>query len=63
MGLPLIVWAMNTQVCSATKHSPYHLVFQQRPQCNLTLLYELWNMNITDEDDLPENIEIEDSEK
>ncbi|CAG8593234.1 6426_t:CDS:1 [Paraglomus occultum] len=56
VGLPLVVRTMNTLVCSATKHSPYYLVFGQHPQHNLALLNMLSDSKFINEEDLPDGI-------
>jgi len=62
IGLPLVVWTMNTLVCSATKNSPYYLVFRQHPRRNFALFSLLYDAKIINEEDLPDGILAEDRE-
>ena len=57
-----IVGAMNTQTCTATGKTPYELVFGQAPRSNFALMKELYDQGIRDEEDIPENVDVQDSE-
>ncbi|CAG8848244.1 99_t:CDS:1, partial [Racocetra persica] len=45
--------AMNTQVCNATKTTPYQLVFGQDPQADLQIILMLYQQNIVNEENIP----------
>ncbi|CAG8622260.1 11722_t:CDS:2, partial [Racocetra persica] len=52
-GLPLIIHAMNTQTVHATGKSPYSLVFGQDPIKNFSILEDLYQQNVINEEELP----------
>ena len=54
--------AMNTQVCTATKKTPYELVFGQEPCSNFALMKELYDQGIRNEEDIPDNVTVQSSE-
>ena len=56
-GLDQVVYAMNTSYCRITKHTPYELVFGQKPRSNSALLKDLPMDVIVDEGRI--NIEFE----
>src|SRR6185369_14071594 len=56
-GLDQVIYAMNTSYCRVTKHTPYELVFGQKPRSNLALLRDLPTDVIVDEGRI--NIEFE----
>jgi hypothetical protein len=43
-------------VCTATKQTPYQLVFGQAPRSNLALVDLLFSLGIHDEEELPDSI-------
>ena len=57
-----IIGAMNTQICTVTGRTPYELVFGQTPRSHYALIKELYDRGIRDEEDIPDNVEIQDSE-
>ena len=46
----------NTQVCTATKQTPYQLVFGQAPWSTLALVNMLVNLGIHNEEELPDSM-------
>ncbi|CAG8487715.1 8428_t:CDS:1, partial [Paraglomus occultum] len=48
--------AMNTQVCTATKRTPYERVYGQEPRSGFALMKELYDQGIRDEEDIPDNV-------
>ena len=54
-----ITGSINTQVCTATKKTPYELVLDK----NLVLVMkELYDQGIRDEEDIPDNVTIQNDE-
>jgi hypothetical protein len=53
---------MNTQVCTATKKTPYELVFGQEPRSSFALMKELYDQGIRDEEDIPDNVTVQNDE-
>ncbi|CAG8492867.1 4953_t:CDS:2 [Cetraspora pellucida] len=51
--------AMNTEYSHATKHTPYEIVFGQKPRCNLPIVETLYHQNFICEEDIPENVALE----
>ncbi|CAG8594686.1 7642_t:CDS:2, partial [Paraglomus occultum] len=54
--------AMNTQVCTATKRTPYELVYGQEPHSGFALMKELYDQGIWDEEDIPDNVTVQNYE-
>lgn len=61
-GLRLIILSMNHSYCRSHKKTPYELVYGDKPRGNSTLIEELFNKNIYDEESIPETIKIKDLE-
>ena len=61
-GLRLIILSMNHSYCHSHKKTPYELVYGDKPRGNSTLIEELFNKNIYDEESIPETIKIKDLE-
>ena len=53
---------MNTQVCTATKKTPYELVFGQEPRSGFALMKELYDQGIRNKEDIPDNVTVQNSE-
>ena len=51
---------MNTQVCSATGDTPYNIVFRTNSRINWLTLQKLTQMGISNEDDIPDDVLVED---
>jgi hypothetical protein len=50
------VYSMNTSLAQGIKHTPFEVVFGQKPRVNLTLWQTISDQGIEDEDDLPRSI-------
>jgi hypothetical protein len=59
-GLRLIILSMNHSYCRSHKKTPYELVYGDKPRGNSTLIEELFNKNIYDEENIPNTIKIKD---
>ncbi|CAG8715186.1 581_t:CDS:2, partial [Acaulospora morrowiae] len=57
--LPFVIWAINIQVCTATKQTPYQLIFGPASRSTLTLVDMLFNQRIYDEEELPNSMIID----
>ena len=53
---------MNTQICTATGATPYSLVFGKKSRINRSILRQLSQAGITEEEDIPDDVVIEDVE-
>ena len=60
-GLRPVILSMNQSYCRAHKKSPYELVYGDKPRGNSTLIEDLFQKKIYDEEDIPETIQIDDS--
>jgi len=58
-GLRLVILSMNQSYCRSHKKTPYELVYGDKPRGNCTLIEELFNRNIYDEENIPETIKID----
>ena len=61
-GLRLIILSMNHSYCRSHKKTSYKLVYNDKLRENSTLIEELFNKNIYDEESIPETIKIKDLE-
>ena len=59
-GLYSVILSMNHSYCRSHKKTPYELVYGDKPQGNSTLIEELFNKNIYDEEEIPNTIKIND---
>ncbi|CAF4134003.1 unnamed protein product [Rotaria magnacalcarata] len=50
------IYSMNTSLAQGIKHTPFEVVFGQRPRLNMTLWQSISDQGIEDEDDLPPSI-------
>lgn len=50
------VYSMNTSLARGIKHTPFEVVYGQRPRVDLTLWKSIEEQNIEDEEDLPPSI-------
>ena len=57
-GLRLVVSSMNNSICRSHKKTPYELVYGDKPRGNCSLIDELFDKGIYDEEDIPGTIEI-----
>ena len=65
LGLKKVIYTMNTTISSATKKSPYEIVYGKQPNGETAWLDHLYKSSadgIIDEDNLPENINIQQSD-
>jgi transposase InsO family protein len=62
-GLKFVIHSMNTSESSATKYTPYNMVFGIKHKENSILLNTLFSKGITDEENIPDDIIIEDNGK
>lgn len=51
-----VVYSMNTSLARGINHTPFELVFGQKPRANLSLWETISHQGIEDEDDLPQSI-------
>jgi hypothetical protein len=47
---------MNTSIAQGIKHTPFEVVFGQKPRLNVTLWRSIADQGIEDEEDLPTSI-------
>ena len=59
-GLRFVILAMNNSWCRFHKKTPYELVYGDKPRGTCTLIDELFQRNIYNEEDIPESIQIKD---
>ncbi len=52
---------MNQSYCRSHKKTPFELVYGDKPHRNCTLIDELFQKNIYNEEDIPEKIQIQNS--
>jgi transposase InsO family protein len=50
------IYSMNTSLAQGIRHTPFEIVFGQKPRVDLTLWQSIAEQNIEDEDDLPQSI-------
>jgi transposase InsO family protein len=50
------IYSMNTSLAQGIKHTPFEVVFGQKPRLNMTLWQSIADQGIEDEDDLPPSI-------
>ena len=50
------IYSMNTSIAQGIKHTPFEVVFGQRPRIDSTLWKSIEEQGIEDEDDLPLSI-------
>ncbi|CAF0998919.1 unnamed protein product [Rotaria sordida] len=50
------IYSMNTSLAQGIKHTPFEVVFGQKPRLNMTLWESISDQGIEDEDDLPPSI-------
>jgi hypothetical protein len=50
------IYSMNTSLAQGIKHTPFEVVFGQKPRVDLTLWQSIAEQDIEDEDDLPPSI-------
>ncbi|CAF1459288.1 unnamed protein product [Didymodactylos carnosus] len=56
-GLLPVIYGINTRLASATKTTPYEVLFGQKPRSDVEFWRVVKEKNILDEDDLPGNVE------
>ncbi|CAG8752715.1 10541_t:CDS:2, partial [Gigaspora rosea] len=59
LGLRFVVVAMNNSWCRSHKKTPYELVYGYKPCGNSTLVNELYDKKIYNEEDIPDTVQIE----
>src|SRR5436305_14319978 len=52
---------MNTEVSAVTGFPPYEMVFGRKPRANYFILESLFEQSITQEEDLPKDLDVESS--
>ncbi len=57
-GFRIIILSMNQSYCRSHKKTPFELVYGDKPRENCTLIDELFQKNIYNEEDIPETIQI-----
>ena len=57
-GLCIIILSMNQSYCRSHKKTPFELMYGDKPYRNCTLIDELFQKNIYNEEDIPETIQI-----
>ena len=50
------IYSMNTSIAQGIKHTPFEVVFGQKPRLNVTLWESIADQGIEDEEDLPPSI-------
>ena len=50
------IYSMNTSIAQGIKHTPFEVVFGQKPRIDSTLWQSIEEQGIEDEDDLPSSI-------
>ncbi|CAF3516230.1 unnamed protein product [Rotaria sp. Silwood1] len=55
LGLPQVIYSINTSSAKSTDKSPYEVVFGQKARCDIAMWQVLSDQGILDEEDLPYN--------
>jgi hypothetical protein len=61
LGLKFVISAMNNSWCRSHKKTPYKLIYGCKSNGYCTLIKELFEKNIYNEEDIPDTIELFDS--
>ncbi len=62
-GLKFVIHSMNTSESSATKYTPYNMVFGTRHEENSVILNTFFSKGIIDEENIPDDVVIQDNGK